>query len=211
MSEGKFSFPVIAAIHAAPSNPLLISILRQKPRDDGLKRCALRYMEEVGAFKYTQRRIEELRVRCLILVSEMEQNLHQDGHRKCDAVRLILESYFITWALVFPPPSIVDSNSISISSHHFFFLSPIVHLEWVVEFAKIGLKTICKTFFCLKSLQIVYTMKRLAKYLSNLQRGECTRRQTIIYHAGLSYLGESTWNSSFYVSCYARSKGFDEV
>jgi geranylgeranyl diphosphate synthase type 3 len=61
LTEGKFSFPVIHAIRADPSNQILINILKQKTNDEEVKRYALRYMESKGSFEYSARVIAELR------------------------------------------------------------------------------------------------------------------------------------------------------
>ncbi|KAJ4362289.1 geranylgeranyl pyrophosphate synthetase [Neocucurbitaria cava] len=63
LTEGKFSFPVIHAIRADPSNQILINILKQKTNDDEVKRYAMRYMESKGSFEYSRGVIEELRGR----------------------------------------------------------------------------------------------------------------------------------------------------
>ncbi|KNG47833.1 geranylgeranyl pyrophosphate synthetase [Stemphylium lycopersici] len=54
LTEGKFSFPVIHAIRADPSNQILINILKQKTTDEEVKRYALRYMESKGSFEYSK-------------------------------------------------------------------------------------------------------------------------------------------------------------
>ncbi|KAF2126527.1 hypothetical protein P153DRAFT_425095 [Dothidotthia symphoricarpi CBS 119687] len=64
LTEGKFSFPVIHAIRADPTNQILINILKQKTTDEEVKRYALRYMESKGSFEYSRGVIEELRGKC---------------------------------------------------------------------------------------------------------------------------------------------------
>ena len=54
LTEGKFSFPVIHSIRAAPENLQLINILKQKTRNEEVKRYAISYMEGTGSFEYTR-------------------------------------------------------------------------------------------------------------------------------------------------------------
>ncbi|KNZ43656.1 geranylgeranyl diphosphate synthase, type III [Puccinia sorghi] len=46
LTEGKFSFPIVHAIRADPSNHQLLNVLRQRPTDDGIKTYAVSYMKE---------------------------------------------------------------------------------------------------------------------------------------------------------------------
>ncbi|OAV99088.1 hypothetical protein, variant [Puccinia triticina 1-1 BBBD Race 1] len=46
LTEGKFSFPIVHAIRADPSNHQLLNVLRQRPTDDGIKSYAVSYMKE---------------------------------------------------------------------------------------------------------------------------------------------------------------------
>jgi geranylgeranyl diphosphate synthase type 3 len=95
LSEGKFSFPVISAIHADPDNPLLPSILRQKSQDQSLKACALKYMEDVGAFEHTRGFISKLKARCLGLLKEVEEKLGPSSRQGCDMICSIIEAICI--------------------------------------------------------------------------------------------------------------------
>ncbi|KAF1981271.1 terpenoid synthase [Aulographum hederae CBS 113979] len=61
LTEGKFSFPVIHAIHADPENLLLINILKQKTEDENVKKYAVEYMKKMGSFEYAERVMEKLR------------------------------------------------------------------------------------------------------------------------------------------------------
>lgn len=72
LTEGKFSFPIIHSIRSNPGNHQLINILRQKTKDDEVKRYALQYMEGTGSFKHTQNVVRELRGRALQLIDEIE-------------------------------------------------------------------------------------------------------------------------------------------
>ena len=55
LTEGKFSFPVIHAIRADPSNRNILSILKQKPTQPEVKKYAVEYMDtKTGSFAYTR-------------------------------------------------------------------------------------------------------------------------------------------------------------
>jgi geranylgeranyl diphosphate synthase type 3 len=86
LTEGKFSFPIIHAIRADPSNLVLINILKQKTQDDEVKRFAVGYMEKVGAFAYTRRVLRGLTKRALQLVDEVDA-----GRGKGEGIRDVLE------------------------------------------------------------------------------------------------------------------------
>ncbi|KAF2997141.1 terpene cyclase [Curvularia kusanoi] len=90
LTEGKFSFPVIHAIRADPSNQILINILKQKTTDEEVKRYALRYMESKGSFDYSKRVIDELRGKTEDLVKGIEQGLGESGHQGAEALRKML-------------------------------------------------------------------------------------------------------------------------
>lgn len=86
LTEGKFSFPIIHAIRANPSNLVLINILRQKPADDDVKKFAVAYMESVGSFAYSRRVLRGLTRKALLLVDEVDR-----GRGLGDGVKAILE------------------------------------------------------------------------------------------------------------------------
>ncbi|KAL1983846.1 hypothetical protein VTN96DRAFT_9847 [Rasamsonia emersonii] len=86
LTEGKFSFPIIHSIRADPSNVQLINILKQKTKDEEVKRYALSYMERTGSFEYTRKVVAELRERALDLIDEID-----GGQGEGDLVRAILE------------------------------------------------------------------------------------------------------------------------
>jgi geranylgeranyl diphosphate synthase type 3 len=90
LTEGKFSFPVIHAIRADPSNQILINILKQKTTDEEVKRYALRYMESKGSFEYSKGVIEELRSKTQDLVASIENSLGMDGTEGAEALRVML-------------------------------------------------------------------------------------------------------------------------
>jgi geranylgeranyl diphosphate synthase type 3 len=90
LTEGKFSFPVIHAIRADPSNLVLMSILKQKTDAEEVKRFAVKYMEEKGSFEYSKNVINELRHKSEALVSELERSLGEEGQEGAQALREVL-------------------------------------------------------------------------------------------------------------------------
>lgn len=74
LTEGKFSFPVIHSIRANPSNLQLINILKQKTKDDEVKRYAVKYMEGTGSFEYSRKALRELRTKAFALIDQMDSN-----------------------------------------------------------------------------------------------------------------------------------------
>jgi geranylgeranyl diphosphate synthase type 3 len=90
LTEGKFSFPVIHAIRADPSNQILINILKQKTTDEEVKRYALKYMQSKGSFDYSKTVIDELRGKTEGLVGGIEQGLGEHGHQGAEALRTML-------------------------------------------------------------------------------------------------------------------------
>ncbi|KAF2281115.1 terpenoid synthase, partial [Westerdykella ornata] len=94
LTEGKFSFPVIHAIRADPSNHVLMNILKQKTGDEEVKRYAVRYMQERGSFEYSRAVIERLRARSEELVGQVEGRLGELGVEAEEggaALRTVLE------------------------------------------------------------------------------------------------------------------------
>ncbi|TMW68105.1 hypothetical protein Poli38472_007777 [Pythium oligandrum] len=60
LTEGKFSFPLIVAIRANLDDKRLINILKQRTKNVELKKYAVEYMKETGAFEKTRAKIETL-------------------------------------------------------------------------------------------------------------------------------------------------------
>ena len=78
LTEGKFSFPIIHSIRSNPGNHQLISILKQKTKDDEVKLYATNYMESTGSFAYTRQVVRELRDRALTLIDEIDGQAGND-------------------------------------------------------------------------------------------------------------------------------------
>jgi geranylgeranyl pyrophosphate synthase len=92
LTEGKFSFPIIHSIRANPGNRQLINILKQKPREDDIKRYALSYMENTNSFEYTRGVVKKLKTEAIDTIQGLEkQGLEENiGIRKMLA-RMSLE------------------------------------------------------------------------------------------------------------------------
>lgn len=86
LTEGKFSFPVIHSIRTDPTNLQLLSILKQKTEDEGVKRYAVAYMESTGSFEYTRRVLDVLTARARRLIDELD-----DGKGQAKGVHKILD------------------------------------------------------------------------------------------------------------------------
>jgi geranylgeranyl diphosphate synthase type 3 len=87
LTEGKFSFLIIHAIRADPSNLVLINILKQKTTDEEVKKYAVGYMERAGSFEYSKKCIEELNKKASGMVDELEEKLGPDGKDGAEAMR----------------------------------------------------------------------------------------------------------------------------
>ncbi|KAL1606288.1 geranylgeranyl pyrophosphate synthetase [Paraconiothyrium brasiliense] len=90
LTEGKFSFPVIHAIHSDPSNRVLYNILKQKTTDDDVKRYAVRYLEQKGSFEYSKGVVDGLRGKADKLISEVETALGEDAKEGAEGLRGLL-------------------------------------------------------------------------------------------------------------------------
>lgn len=96
LTEGKFSFPVIHSIRSQPDNLQLINILKQRTKDEEVKRYAISYMESTGSFAYTRKVVMKLRDKALAAIQKIEAGLESTSgessdERSGDAVRSILD------------------------------------------------------------------------------------------------------------------------
>ena len=100
LTEGKFSFPIIHSIRSNPGNHQLISILKQKTKDEEVKLYATNYMESTGSFAYTRQVVRELRDRALALIDEIDgqadNGIRLDGQDHGAMVREILNKIIET-------------------------------------------------------------------------------------------------------------------
>lgn len=60
LTEGKFSFPIIHAIHSQPTERQVIHILRQRTRDVEVKKYCISLLDKYGSFSYTRKTLESL-------------------------------------------------------------------------------------------------------------------------------------------------------
>lgn len=63
LSEGKFSYPIIYAIRQDPNDHRLRNILKQRTKDLAVKKYAVKYMQECGAFEFTKKELKKIRAR----------------------------------------------------------------------------------------------------------------------------------------------------
>ncbi|KAG6358751.1 hypothetical protein INS49_012270 [Diaporthe citri] len=73
LTEGKFSFPVIHAVRADPSDLRLLNILRQRTADDEVKRYAVAHMEAAGSFDYTRAVLDVLVARARRVAEDIDR------------------------------------------------------------------------------------------------------------------------------------------
>ncbi|RQM19119.1 hypothetical protein B5M09_007807, partial [Aphanomyces astaci] len=60
LTEGKFSFPLIFAIHADTADTRLLNIVKQRTTNVKIKEHAVAYMAQVGAFTHTKSYLDNL-------------------------------------------------------------------------------------------------------------------------------------------------------
>jgi geranylgeranyl diphosphate synthase type 3 len=103
ITEGKFSFPIIHAIHARPQDTRLINILKQRTEDVDVKKYAVQYLEQMGSLIYTKDRLDALYSEVLSHISIL------GGHPVLAALVQKLHSKLE------PPPVVVAKVSIASS------------------------------------------------------------------------------------------------
>ncbi|XP_060811254.1 terpene synthase [Bombus pascuorum] len=60
LSEGKFSFPIIHALRTHPEDRQILSILKQRTKDNEVKRYCVSLLEKFGSFTYTRTVLEDM-------------------------------------------------------------------------------------------------------------------------------------------------------
>ncbi|KAJ8919025.1 hypothetical protein NQ315_016930 [Exocentrus adspersus] len=60
LTEGKFSFPIIHAIHSHPEDKQVIHILRQRTKEIEVKKYCVDLLEKFGSFEYTRQTLKNL-------------------------------------------------------------------------------------------------------------------------------------------------------
>ena len=63
LTEGKFSFPIIHAVHSKPHDSRLLNILRQRTEDLDVKRHAVQWLAQCGSLLYTREALRGLHLR----------------------------------------------------------------------------------------------------------------------------------------------------
>ena len=79
LTEGKFSFPIIHSIRSNPSNHQLLNILKQKTKDDEVKRYAVQYMQSTGSFGHARQVVSDLRDKALGLIEAIDKTPRVNG------------------------------------------------------------------------------------------------------------------------------------
>ena len=77
LTEGKFSFPIIHSIRTNPTNRQLINILKQKPRDEEVKKYAVKYMESTGSFDYCRKILRDLHEKAVAMMKSLDEGSGQ--------------------------------------------------------------------------------------------------------------------------------------
>lgn len=86
LTEGKFSFPVIHAIHSNPADSRLINILRNRTEDVDVKKHAVQWMNRCGSLEYTRETLKGLK---LGVIAEIQL---LGGHERLEALLESLDS-----------------------------------------------------------------------------------------------------------------------
>ncbi|KAG7334303.1 hypothetical protein KOW79_002710 [Hemibagrus wyckioides] len=79
LTEGKFSFPTIHAIHTQLHSTQVQNILRQRTEDEDVKRYCVDYLEKVGSFAYTRQKLHELEKEAYRQIAELGGNPELEG------------------------------------------------------------------------------------------------------------------------------------
>ncbi|KAK4881091.1 hypothetical protein RN001_004410 [Aquatica leii] len=74
LTEGKFSFPIVHAIHSQPNDGQIIHILRQRTKDNEVKKYCVSLLEKFGSFEYTRRKLIKLKEQAVEEVGKLGGN-----------------------------------------------------------------------------------------------------------------------------------------
>jgi len=74
LTEGKFSFPVIHAIHTTSEDTQILCILKQRTKNVDLKRYFVSLLEKSGSLSYTENALQELQVELRTEISSLGGN-----------------------------------------------------------------------------------------------------------------------------------------
>lgn len=76
LTEGKFSFPIIHAINNRRNDREIMNILRQRTKDNEVKKYCVHLMEEAGSFDYTHCVLKKLKDEIEAEVTKLGPNQH---------------------------------------------------------------------------------------------------------------------------------------
>jgi geranylgeranyl diphosphate synthase type 3 len=91
LTEGKFSYLIIHSIRSNPSNHQLLNILKQKTKEEEVKRYAMQYMESTGSFAHTRDVVNRLREQALSLIEAIDATPQINGAGDGSIVRAIVD------------------------------------------------------------------------------------------------------------------------
>lgn len=74
LTEGKFSYPIIHAIRANPQNLQLLNILKQKTKNEEIKKYAVNYMQDMGSFDYTKKTLKDLKSKAVAMIESLDES-----------------------------------------------------------------------------------------------------------------------------------------
>jgi len=74
LTEGKFSFPILHAIHSHPEDRQIIHILRQRTKDNEVKKYCVQLLEKFGSFEYTRKKLKQLHDEAISEVQKLGGN-----------------------------------------------------------------------------------------------------------------------------------------
>ncbi|GLV42038.1 quemao [Carabus blaptoides fortunei] len=78
LTEGKFSFPIIHAIHSQPNDGQVMHILRQRTKDIEVKKYCISLLVKYGSFKYTSQILNDLDREAREEVKKLGGNLYME-------------------------------------------------------------------------------------------------------------------------------------
>ncbi|CAG2105550.1 unnamed protein product [Medioppia subpectinata] len=76
LTEGKFSFPIVHAIHTHPKDSTIMNILRQRTKNVELKKYAVQKLDSFGSFDYTLKTLEEIGAKTRLELESLGGNPH---------------------------------------------------------------------------------------------------------------------------------------
>ena len=123
ITEGKFSFPIIHAVRAQPSDTRLLNVLRMHTEDADVKRCAVRWLEQCGSMAYTRDALRGLVDRVLQAIEDL------GGHEALSALVRTLDAELD----LIQAPALSSSSSVpssvpsSLPTHSHSSATPIVN------------------------------------------------------------------------------------